>query len=32
MSKLDLSQRYPGSFAFTYVENVGRPKLQELKR
>ena len=24
LSKLDLAQRYPGSFAFTYVENVGR--------
>ena len=31
LSKLDLSQRYPGSFAFTYVENVGRPKLQEFE-
>ncbi|MGA2530233.1 MAG: EAL domain-containing protein [Acidimicrobiales bacterium] len=27
LSKLDLSQRYPGSFAFTYVENVSRADL-----
>jgi len=27
LSKLDLSQRYPGSFAFTYVENVSRAGL-----
>jgi diguanylate cyclase (GGDEF)-like protein len=27
LAKLDLSQRYPGSFAFTYVENVSRADL-----
>ena len=27
LSKLDLAQRYPGSFAFTYMENVSRARL-----
>jgi diguanylate cyclase (GGDEF)-like protein len=27
LSKLDLSQRYPGSFAFTYIENVSAAAL-----
>ena len=27
LSKLDLAQRYPGSFAFTYIENVSRASL-----
>jgi len=27
LSKLDLSERYPGSFAFTYIENVSRREL-----
>jgi diguanylate cyclase (GGDEF)-like protein len=31
LSKLDLSQRYPGSFAFTYVENVSRADLSQFE-
>ena len=31
LSKLDLAQRYPGSFAFTYMENVSRRKAAEVR-
>ena len=31
LSKLDLSQRYPGSFAFTYVESVGNSELSDFE-
>ena len=31
LSKLDLSQRYPGSFTFTYVESVGNSELSDFE-
>jgi diguanylate cyclase (GGDEF)-like protein len=31
LSKLDLSRRYPGSFAFTYIESVSRAQLSQFE-